>query len=409
MSKVQIDISDKYQPLFKGKNRLYILTGGRASGKSFIGAIFALFLSMEAGHVILYTRYTMTSAEISIIPEFLKKIELLNWQKYFYVVKNEIVNKISGSRILFRGIKTSSGDQTANLKSIEGLTTWIFEEAEELRSRETFDKINYSIRVEGVTNRVVLILNNTDEEHFIYKDFFSPKLKDVVYIHTTYLDNINNLSKSFVQDVEKLKETNYEAYYHIILGNFRKTAKGIIFKNISRYTQDVKGLKVYGLDFGFSNDPTALIETTITKEGYYFKQLIYETGLTNTDLIKILKTLNIKYAPIYADSSRPDSIEEIFRAGFNIHKANKAIKYGIDCMLDRPIYLHENSLELIKEFNTYSWQTDRNGNQLPEPIDYLNHAIDAARYSVATAQIKPEATNAISKIKRPIPRRERYV
>jgi len=106
--------------------------------------------------LILFTRYTLRSATISIIPEFIEKLEALNITADFYITKDEIINKQTGSKILFRGIKTSSGDQTANLKSIQGVTTWVLDEAEELTDENTFDKIDLSVRQKDKGNIVVL-------------------------------------------------------------------------------------------------------------------------------------------------------------------------------------------------------------------------------------------------------------
>jgi len=127
-----IRLSSKYSNLFRSDSRYYVITGGRGSSKSFSVAAWVCLLSFEPGHKILFTRQTMTSAHISIIPEFKEKIELMGLEPHFEITKSEILNKTSGSEIIFRGIKTSSGDQTANLKSLQGITTWIVDEAEEL-------------------------------------------------------------------------------------------------------------------------------------------------------------------------------------------------------------------------------------------------------------------------------------
>ena len=130
----------------------------------------------EAGHTILFSRYTMTSAHISIIPEFVNKLELLGIKDSFEITKDSIICLTTGSKIIFRGIRTSSGDQTANLKSLQGVTTWILDEAEELQDEGIFDKINLSFRQKGIQNRVILILNPTTKEHCIYKRFFQDDL-----------------------------------------------------------------------------------------------------------------------------------------------------------------------------------------------------------------------------------------
>ncbi len=204
-----IKINSKYS-LLGSDSRYFVVTGGRGSGKSYSLNSFLLLLTYETGHVILFTRYTLTSAHVSIIPEFLDKIETAGLQQDFYITKDEIINIKTGSKILFRGIKTSSGNQTANLKSLAGVTTWVLDEAEELNDEETFDKIDFSIRAKDKQNRVILILNPATKEHFIYKRFFEQKgieagsnvvNKDTTYIHTTYEDNALNLSESFLTQI----------------------------------------------------------------------------------------------------------------------------------------------------------------------------------------------------------------
>ena len=207
--------------------RFFILTGGRGSGKSFEVGRFASLLSFEEMHKILFTRQTMTSAHLSIIPEFQEKIDLLELNGVFDVKRSEIVNTTSNSEIIFKGLKTSSGDQTASLKSLQGVTTWILDEAEELNDEKIFDKINLSIRQKGVQNRVILILNPSTKEHWIYKRFFEQSgVKEgftgvkgnVTYIHSTYLDNIDNLDESFLHEVARIKQHNPKKYKHVILG-----------------------------------------------------------------------------------------------------------------------------------------------------------------------------------------------
>ena len=126
-----IKVTKPYYPLYLSKKPIILITGGRGSGKSFQTSLFLKRLTYEKNHVILFARYTMTAAEKSVIPEFNDKIERENDGKYFDVTVKEILNKATNSRIMFSGIKTSSGNQTANLKSIQGLTTFVVDEAEE--------------------------------------------------------------------------------------------------------------------------------------------------------------------------------------------------------------------------------------------------------------------------------------
>ena len=144
----------------------------------------------------------MTSAHLSIIPEFLEKISLLGFEEVFSINKAEVLNISNNSDILFRGIRTSAGNQTARLKSLQGVSTWVLDEAEELIDENIFDTIDLSIREKDLQNRIILILNPVTKEHWIYDRFFQSKgveggfngIKDnVCYIHSTYLDNIENL------------------------------------------------------------------------------------------------------------------------------------------------------------------------------------------------------------------------
>ena len=137
-------ISPKYLPIATEDSRYFVVTGGRGSSKSFSVTAILTMLMCEAGHTILFTRYTMVSTLISIIPEFLEKIEIMGLEDMFTVTKSEIVNIETGSKILFRGIRTSSGDQSANLKSLQGITCWIIEEAEGCTEQsDTSDESSY--------------------------------------------------------------------------------------------------------------------------------------------------------------------------------------------------------------------------------------------------------------------------
>ena len=202
-----IKVHKKYREILAKDSRYYIVSGGRGSGKSFSVNALLVLLTYEAGHTILFTRYTLASAYISIIPEFIEKLEMFGFLGDFHITKDEIRNKRSGSKIIFRGIKTSSGDQTANLKSLTGITTWVVDEAEELTDEQKFDTIDLSVRQQGKQNRVILILNPTTKEHFIYSRFFEDRgvqegvnktVENTTYIHTTYLDNKDNLSQSYL-------------------------------------------------------------------------------------------------------------------------------------------------------------------------------------------------------------------
>jgi phage terminase large subunit len=293
-----ISVQKKYEELVASDSRYFIISGGRASGKSFNISILILLLTFEQDHVILFTRYTLTSASISIIPEFLEKIELLGFLDHFYITKDEIVNKATGSKIIFKGIKTSSGDQTASLKSIQGVTTWVLEEAEELTDEKKFDTIDFSIRNKKQQNRIILILNPTTKEHFIYKRFFEDRgvregsnitKGDTTYIHSTYLDNIRNLNQSFIDQIDQMRERRPEKYKHQILGGWLDKAEGVIFSNWEIGEFRKTSPSVFGQDYGFSNDPTTLIETNIDRSNkrIYLKECFYLPKLTTSEISRL--------------------------------------------------------------------------------------------------------------------------
>ena len=382
-------LNNKWKALFND-TRYFIISGGRGSSKSFGVGTFTSLLSFEKGHKILFTRQTMTSAHLSIIPEFQEKIQLLESEDKFEITKTDILNKQSGSEIIFRGLKTSSGDQTANLKSLQGVTDWVLEEAEELTEEATFDKINLSVRQKGVQNRIIIIFNPTTKEHWIYKRFFEQAgveggfngvKGNVTYIHTTYEDNIEHLDQSFLDEVQRIKETNPKKYQHAILGGWLDKAEGVVFTNWQFGTFNPNGLQTsFGMDFGFSIDPDALTEVAIdkTKKIIYIKEVIYERGLKTHVLAQLMKE-KVGGGLIIADSAEPRLIDDLRYQGINIQPVKKGtIESGIVRMQDYQIILDPQSTNLAKEFNNYCYLNKASKLY----IDDWNHGIDSARYNI---------------------------
>jgi phage terminase large subunit-like protein len=159
----------------------------------------------------------------------LDKIESLNLHNDFEITRDEIINVKTNSKILFRGIKTSSGVNTANLKSIAGVTTWVLDEAEELVDENIFDKVDLSIRAKDKPNRVMMIMNPSYKSHWIYNRFIKNHRKDTTYIHTTYLDNKRNLSQSFVEQAKRVEQENLHRYEHLFLGKWLEDAEGLLW------------------------------------------------------------------------------------------------------------------------------------------------------------------------------------
>ena len=240
---MEIDVSTKYRPLFKLLNDTYlpevdtvILTGGRASGKSFSVALVTLIGLVEHGWNILYTRYTNMSIIDSVKPEVSDKIELLNYETKVTDTATQI--EYNNNRIAFKGIKTGSRVQTANLKSLTNFNCFVVDEAEEIPDYKTFKKVFYSIRSVEKRNLTVLILNPTTKEHWIFRELFEKHgldggecvvVNNIMYIHTSYLDvNQTYIPKNIIRDYERLKVDNENEYDNVVNGGWIQEPEGVL-------------------------------------------------------------------------------------------------------------------------------------------------------------------------------------
>ncbi len=397
-----IQKSRDYQALYNTDKRYILITGGRGSGKSFEVGTFLSLLTYEQKHRILFTRYTMASAGISIIPEFMEKIELMEVAHHFDVNKSEITNTETGSDILFRGIKTSSGNQTANLKSLQGVTTWVLDEAEELIDENIFDTIDLSIRKKGIQNRIILVMNPTTKEHWVWKRFFNGHVKyidvdgeqipvsnhpDICHIHTTYLNNRQNLSESYLKRLDLIKQNNPGKYKHLVLGGWLEKAEGVIFENWKEGIFNDSLPYVYGMDFGYITDPTTLIKVAKDGDVLYLKEQLYRQGMDTNSIASFLDRTVEKHDLIVADNAEPRLIAELQDKGFNIipcQKGKDSIKNGIANLSG--VNMVVDGQNLIKELNNYSWSNKRAN----IPNDNYNHLIDAVRYAFIELSTKNE-------------------
>ena len=388
MSKVVLN--EKYVPLFQNDSRYFVVTGGRGSGKSFGVAVFLLNLTYEEGHKILFSRYTMTSAQTSIIPEFVEKIELMGVQNDFRITKDEIINMTTKNSIIFKGIRTSSGNQTAALKSLNGITTFVLDEAEELIDEDTFNKIDLSVRVQERPNRCILILNPTTKEHWIYQRWFqnvgvpegwNGNEGNCTYIHTTYMDNKDNLSESFLEQVLDMKKRRPDQYQHAILGGWLSKAEGTIYKNWRVGDYEHKELTVFGQDFGFSTDPTTLVQVSVDPEEkkMWVRECYGQKNMTTSQIA----SKNRQFCGldlIICDSAEPRLIQELKNMDLNIKGAIKkkgSILSGIALVQDYEMIVDRNSHGIVRELNNYIWQ-ERNA----KPVMAYDHYLDACRYAL---------------------------
>lgn len=240
-----IEISYKFEPLFEllddnnyPEVDTVVLTGGRGSSKSFNVAVLSLIGVVEKMWKILYCRFTNTSIGDSIKSEVSEKIEILNYQNKLINNEYRIESKNGKGSISFKGIKTGSKGQTANLKSLAGFNIFVVDEAEEIPTFETFKKVFYSIRSVDRRNLSILILNPTIKDHWIHQELFEKKeiedgfcgvVDNVMYIHSSYLDvNPDFIPKNIVRDYERLKEDNPSEYDNIVLGGWKTDVEGVL-------------------------------------------------------------------------------------------------------------------------------------------------------------------------------------
>lgn len=393
-------IHEVYHPLYQNTDKFIILiTGGRGSGKSFEVSRFIERLTFEEGQKILFTRYTMTSANKSVIPEVLEKIELDGTSEFFHTTLENITNTETGSEILFMGIKTSSGNQTAKLKSIQGLSTFVCDEAEEWRSDEEFERLVFSVRKKGVQNRIIIVMNPTDTNHFVYRKYIAETHKEeyfdgvpvqisthpnVLHIHTTYFDNIEHLNPEFIREAEELKVKDPKKYDRVIMGQWQSRNEGAIFAHydIVEEIPPYAKKRAIGLDFGYSNDVTAGVMCAFHDNTLYIDELFYQTGMGNDDLKRALRPYDML---VIADSADPRLIKEIRLSGVNIvavKKGSGSILAGVEKMKGVRICITKRSVNVKYELDNYCWDKDKDGMYINQPIDANNHAMDAARYYV---------------------------
>ena len=244
-----------------------------------------------------------------------------------------------------------------------------------LISKALFDQL--LIRTTG---QVFLDWNPADFISWVYEVADNPQNKR---IHSTYLNNISNLSDSQIRNIEQYKDLPDDFMWKVYGLGERGSAKEIIYTQWKQYDEAPDGDVFYGLDFGYVH-PAALVKVTHHEGQNYFEEIVYQSGLTLSDLSRLIKEKLPERATIYADAAEPKSIEELYRQGFNIKPAQKDVWAGIVKMKSYPINLHYNSKNLRREFMSYKWKKDKNDNVIEEPVKANDDLMDACRYAVFT-------------------------
>lgn len=354
------------------KKRIKIIQGGTSAGKTF-GIIPVLIdkAARNEGLEISIVAETIPHLRRGALKDFLK---IMKWTGRFFedrfnksLLRYEFAN---GSVIEF-----FSADDSSKLRGARRDILYINE-----CNNVTFDSYNeLAIR----TRKEVYLDFNPANEFWVHTELKDEPDSDFLIL--TYKDN-EALDQSIIDQIEKNKEkaktSTYWANWWKVYGEGQLgMLEGVVFSNwkqIDTIPSDAKLLGI-GLDFGYTNDPTAIIEIYNYNGQRIVNELVYQTGLLNSDIAKLLP----KHVPVYADSSEPKSIDEIKRYGITIKgvtKGKDSINYGIDVIQRNEYLVTSNSGNLIKELRSYVWDTDKQGKRLNKPINFNDHAIDAFRY-----------------------------
>ena len=376
MSKIQVN--KVYGHLKNSDKKIVVEQGGTRSGKTYNILLWIIFYycGKNEGKTITIARKTFPAVRSSVMRDF---IDILKGSDLY---REENHNK-SNSEYILNGnlVEFISMDQPQKIRGRKRDLAFL-NEANEL-TFEDWQQIIF--RTNG---RIILDYNPSDTFHWIY-DKVIPR-DDVDFFQTTYRDN-PFLDDTIIKEIERLRDTD-EHYWRVYGLGERGTNRAQVFQftTIQQIPQTAKFLS-FGLDFGFTNDPSALVGCYQEGDNLYFQELLYSTNLTNQDLAREFSKLEIgRYDEIFGDSSEPKSIEELHRMGWNIKPTQKgadSVNAGID-MLKR-YKIHIIGSNLMKEMENYKWLEDKNGNLLNKPEDKWNHLIDALRYGVYNKLSKP--------------------
>lgn len=407
MQQIQLYLPDLvgsgYGKFWRYKGRYRVCKGSRASKKSKTTALWYIYniVKYPAANL-LVIRKTERTLRNSCFADLQWAISRLHLDPWFKTTTSplEIIYKPTGQRIIFRGL-----DDPLKITSIsveKGCLCWVWiEECYEILNETDFDFINESIRgevPEGLFKQFTITFNPWNSKHWLKKRFFDPKDDpDILAMTTNYMCNewLDDADRRMFED---MKIRNPKRYQVAGLGDWG-IVDGLIFENWREERFDVNKIRKipnviskFGLDFGYTNDPTALFCALVdidNKTIYVFDEL-YEKGLTNDMIFKRIEHMGFVKEKITADSAEPKSIQELRNLGlFGIRKARKgkdSINNGIQFLQNFEIVVHPRCVNFLTEISNYMWDQDKFGKKLNVPIDDFNHLMDAMRYATEDLQ-----------------------
>lgn len=391
-----------YKPLFIEKPRYAILMGGRGAGRSTVASQFANAKLVAPEYFrCAIMRYVLGDIRNSIYREIKDRAEENDALDNYEINDSTMSIAYGANSINAVGFRKSSSDQKSKLKSLANYNYVIIEEADEI-PEEDFMQLDDSLRTIKGDITIVLLLNPPPASHWIIKRWFNlekaeqkgfyiPKLKeemkDTLFIYASYLDNIKNIAQASIDSYERYKETKPNHYWNMIKGLVPEIIRGKIYTNwkeIDEIPHEARLVRRW-LDFGYSNDPTAIGDIYYYNGGYILDEQVYRKGLLNKDIADRINLLPDTLT--VADSAEPKSIDELKLYGVNIIPAIKgqgSITQGISAVQGVQISYTKRSVNIKKEYDNYAWQEDKDGNNLNKPIDLFNHHMDGIRYAIQT-------------------------
>jgi phage terminase large subunit len=380
---LQIDTSKTYKDI-DGSRRICILQGGTRSGKSYSALQWILVRALsEPNMVVSVVRKSFPSMRVSIMRDWIAILKELNiWDEERWSATEHIYIFDNGSMVEFMSIDSSE-------KRKGSARDYLFvDEINEL-SREDWFQLFIRTRKKSIiaynpsfgTNNYIFTEIQTHPE----ADLFISTFRD-----NPYLEN------QIIEEIERLKVINPEYYKIYGLGMPGNNIGTIFSINLIDEVPDNAEFVAFGLDYGFTVDPTSLVAIWKRDTDLYIDELIYEKGMVTSDIAQRLRDLEVGREEIWADSAEPRLNEELYRLGFNVkgvRKGKDSIKLGIDLMMQYRLVVTKRSKNIVKEFGEYVWMVDKNGNFENIPVDYSNHAIDAIRY-VCMERLNAKKINA---------------